>query len=545
MLLENLGFKKKIHVGISLSANNFIELVCVDKNTKSVVKYSSSNIKYNSAIREIIDFDEFNEVLQDLFEDAGLEPTECSVTLNLPNVHFGISALENASETPYIVENLQSEIEDLYIFKRNEPIISYSILEGATARSQKNIIFSAIQTKVVVKIIEIFDALGIDLVRIDNSYSAMLKAIQFCDRFSKYVQKEERTTIILITPNSCCSFFMNGNTLVDCTEEPLAIKSFSSEEVYATITKLAANSITKNNPQSLLIISETDEVNSELLAQNLNFKGNLDCINKSLNENEPFIEISGVGSDIDANMIAYMTIEAVGAAVSDYDDYPLNINFLPPERVNENLVQVGEYMVDLYRFIIIVLGFAILAGFIIGGIISAVLGSQMDQLQGKNSDSKNKIDVFKKRVTEDESTQKKNYFPVLTNVLNNNKVVVDVYSALSTQIPEGIYIKKYVINANGGIGIVGEAPTSESVQDFVKSLRELNPDLMLAKLSINTVNDPIPAKLKNGFTFEIKTSKTEVDLNSDEQFIQSSIQNTSTNINNSTNGMLPPPSPLI
>ena len=112
MLLENLGFKKRIHVGISLSANNFIELVCVDKNTKSVVNYSSSNIKYNSAIREIIDFDEFNEVLQDLFEDAGLDPTECSVTLNLPNVHFGITSLENASETPYIVENLQSEIED-------------------------------------------------------------------------------------------------------------------------------------------------------------------------------------------------------------------------------------------------------------------------------------------------------------------------------------------------------------------------------------------------------------------------------------------------
>ena len=84
-LVENLGFKKKTHVGVSLSANNFIELVCVDDKTKSVVKYASGNIKYNNAIREIIDYDEFTEVLEGLFDEAGLDPSQCAVTLNLPN----------------------------------------------------------------------------------------------------------------------------------------------------------------------------------------------------------------------------------------------------------------------------------------------------------------------------------------------------------------------------------------------------------------------------------------------------------------------------
>ena len=87
-LVENLGFKKKTHIGISLSANNFIELVCIDDKTKSVVKYSSGNIKYNNAIREIIDYDEFAEVLEGLFDEAGLDPAQCAVTLNLPNVHL-------------------------------------------------------------------------------------------------------------------------------------------------------------------------------------------------------------------------------------------------------------------------------------------------------------------------------------------------------------------------------------------------------------------------------------------------------------------------
>ncbi len=551
-MLEKLGFKKRTHVGISLSANNFIELVCIDKASKSVVKYSSGNIKYNNAIREIIDFDEFAEVVEGLFEDAGLNPSDCSVTLNLPNVHFGITSLDNVSETPFIVENLQSEIEDLYIFKRNEPIISYSILDSASGRDKKNIIYSAIQTKVIVKLIEIFDNLEAELVRIDTSYSSMLKAIQFCDRFSKYVQKEERTAILLITPNSCCSFYLNGPTLIDCVEEPLAVKSFSTEEVYSAISKIATNTISKNSPQSFLIISETDEVNSEMLAQRLDFKGEVDCINKSINTNEQFIDISGVGTDIDSNMISYMTIEAVGAAAADYDDYPLNINFLPPERINENLIQVGEYEVDLYRFITVVLVSAVLAAAVVCIVFTSILTSKVNNMQGQNYSAEKEIEVFKKTIKTNEKTQKKDILPILTKILETNKTVFDVYSALSTEIPDSIYIKKFVTNADGGIGILGEAKTSESVQDFVKGLREKNSDLMLSKLSINSKNDPIPAKIPNGFTFEIKTSKIDVALTEDD-FINTVMQNNPIQTQNMTkqrgrrgpSPMTPPPAPII
>ena len=50
-LLELLGFKKRIHVGISLSLNNFIELTVIDDKTKCIEKYVSSEVKYNSAIK--------------------------------------------------------------------------------------------------------------------------------------------------------------------------------------------------------------------------------------------------------------------------------------------------------------------------------------------------------------------------------------------------------------------------------------------------------------------------------------------------------------
>lgn len=544
-MLEKLGFKKRTHVGISLSANNFIELVCIDKQSKTVVGYSSGNIKYNNAIREIIDYDEFREVVEGLFEDAGLSPQNCAVTLNLPNVHFGIAPMENDSSPMYIVDNIRDEIEELYIFKRNEPTISYSVLDSA-GRGQKNVVFGAVQTTTVGKIIEIFESLDAELVRIDTSYSSMLKAIQFCDKFKQYTQRGEKTSILLVTPNSCCSFYLNGPSLVDCMEEPLAVKSFSAEEVYSAISKIATNAISKNSPESLLIISETDEVNAELLAQRIGFQGNIDCLNKSLNQNDEFIEVSGVGSNIDSNMISYMTIEAVGAACADYDEYPLNLNFLPGEMINENIVQVGDYEIDFIRFAILALVTGLVIGILIVAVVSFIVKAQKDAIDSKNTEYRGQIEVFDRRISDNKTSTGKSVFPILSKVLENNKSIVGVYTGLSTEIPETIYIKKFITNAQGGIGIIGEASTSESVQDFVKGLREKNSDLMLSKLSVNSKADLVPAKIPNGFTFEIKTSSNDISLDYDEDFIPSAInQMTSQRGGSRRSQLAPPPSPVI
>ena len=552
-LLEQIGFKKRTHVGISLSANNFVELVCIDKNTKSVVKYASGNIKYNNAIREIIDYDEFTEVLEGLFEEAGLDPQECAVTLNLPNVHFGITTMDNESEEPFIIENLQSEIEDLYIFKRNEPEIRHCNFDSKKGRGQKNALFSAVQTKVIVKLIEIFDSLQCEIVKIDTSYSSLLKAIQFCDRFSKYVQKEEKTAILLITANSCSTFYLEGNVVNDLFEEPLAVKSFSSEEVYSTISKIAANTISKNSPQSLLIISETDEVNSELLASRLEFSGEIDCINKNLNTNDQFIEVSGIGSDIDANMISYMTIESVGAAASSYDDYPLDLNFLPDERIGKNVVSVGPYEVELKNLATACILTGIIVGLLFGLGGKLVLDSLTNSLSEDASSSKRKVKVFKERINKSEKSKDKSIFPVLKQIIDNNTAVLDTYNALSTSIPDEVYIKKFVTTSEGGIGIIGEAETSEQVSAFLKGLKETKSDLSLMKISLNTPEDPVPAKIKDGFTFEIKTKDHDVYLYDDYEPVEMEQQAPAPNNNRQQNNkknsgnqrsMTPPP-PII
>ncbi len=529
-LLEKIGFKKKIHVGISLSVNNFIELVCVDKNSKNVTRYASGNIKYNNAIREIIDFDEFQEVVESLFEEAGLDPKECSVTLNLPNVHFGISTLETAADTPYIIENLQSELEDLYIFKRNEPVISYSFINSAD-KDHPKIIYSAIQTNVIGRIIEIFDNMQADLVRIDNSISSLLKSLQYCDRFSRYFEKSQNTAVLLITPNSYHMFYMNANNVVDYVEEPIAIKSFSIDELYTNISKTAIEMLEKHSPSSLLIISETDEVKSELMSSRINFSGDVDCVNKSVNNSEKFIEVLSSGSEIDENMISYLTIEAVGAAVADYAEYPLNINFMPLERINPNLVEVFGYEVDFYRFLLILAGVAVLGAVVFGLILKSFFQSRIDSVNDSNRTKQEEIQVFQRKTTANLEGGKKNIFPTLKKIVDNNTAVITAYNLLSTDIPENVYIKKFVTNSEGGIGILGEAKTSDLAETFASRLGAKNQDLTLSKISINSANDLLPSKMAEGFTFEIKTKSVDVALNEEEDLIRANIENTITGIN--------------
>ena len=523
-LLEQIGFKKKTHVGISLSANNFIELVCIDKASRSVIKYSSGNIKYNNAIREIIDYDEFTEVLEGLFSDAGLNPEECAVTINLPNVHFGITELESDQAEDFVIENIQAEVEDLYVFKRNEPVISYSKFDSKLGRNRKSVVFGAIQAKVVVKLLEIFENMQCEVVRIDTAYSSLIKAIQFCDRFNKYVQKEEKTAVLLVTPNSCCTFYLEGNIICDIFEEPLAVKSFSTEEVYSTITKIADNTISKNKPQTLLVISETDEVNAELLSSRLNFEGEKDYLNKSVNSNDQFIDVAGHDSYIDSNMISYMTIEAVGAAVADFDEYPLEINFLPPDRIKQDMVEVGGYEVEMKKLLIVTIGLALVLALIVGTAGKTLLQMQNDASSQNASEKSRQVEVFKKRVKEAEGTNGKNIFPVLKQIIDTNTNVLNVYNALSTDISETMYIRKFVTNSAGGIGIIGEAKTSEEITAFAKELKEKKSDLSLTKISINTESDPVPAKIKDGFTFWIKTENTDIYLNEGNPLSMENIQ---------------------
>ncbi len=548
-MLDKLGFKKRIHVGISVSINNVISLMCIDNKTKSVANYSTGSIKYNSAIREIIDFNEFKETIENLFEEAGLIPNECVVSLTLPNVCFGLTPLDDSSEQEYIIENLQAELEDLYIFKRNEPVISYVLLENETSKESRNILYSAIQSKMIIKLLDTFDSLGIEVERIDTAYSSILKAIKYLDRFSKHNQPEVKTALIIIMANCCCAFNLKDGVVLYYKEQPLAVKSFSPEEVFETLISFVGHISEDLTPQSLLIISETDEVSAELLAERLSFSGEVDYADMNNPEDELISTemFLGDNEDEEKNILQNISLETIGAAVSTFDDFEININFLPAERIKTNLIQVGGYEIEFVRFIFVMLIVALLFGLIAGLAVKSFLINQIENQSIENTSAIQEIKEFENKIQKDGQITSADVFPVMQKILNSNKNIVNAYTCLSTEIPDSIYIRKFITNAMGGIGIIGESTNSEDVEKFLSKLKEKNEDLMVAKLSVNTKNDPVPAKIPNGFTFALKTSDTDIDLNEDEDVPSTvSPENNSSFMPGSVSGtMTPPPAPVI
>ena len=60
----------KVTVGISVSPNVGLELIQIDPSTNKIVKYARRDLPYNSSIREIEDYTEFKQNLQDLFNEV-------------------------------------------------------------------------------------------------------------------------------------------------------------------------------------------------------------------------------------------------------------------------------------------------------------------------------------------------------------------------------------------------------------------------------------------------------------------------------------------
>ena len=143
-LLESLGLSSISTVGISVSASNIIEMICIDKGQRMITKYACKELKYNNAIREIISYDDFALAIQELFREINVNPKNCNVVLNIPNVHFSFISLPLVLPDEQVSTAISSEVEEMYLFKRHEPVISWNTVTVNKDTDKRYIVFGAI-----------------------------------------------------------------------------------------------------------------------------------------------------------------------------------------------------------------------------------------------------------------------------------------------------------------------------------------------------------------------------------------------------------------
>ncbi|MBQ2645046.1 hypothetical protein IJG14_05700 [bacterium] len=517
-LLETLGLTSISTVGISVSASNLIEMICIDKTQRMITKYACRELKYNNAIREIINYDDFAMAVQELFEEIKVNPKNSNVVLNIPNVHFSFSTVPLVLPDEQISTAISSEVEEMYLFKRHEPVISWNTISSNKETEKRYVVYGAVQENTIQNLKDIFDELGAKLVAIETANSSMIKGIVYSRILEEEFADNDTTNILLINSNSYSIFCMQGKKVVDYFEEPLAIKSFSSDEVYIVISSAAGSSLENYPAKNLLVVSETNEVSAEILCHKISFEGNLKYLDRNMYADKSFMEIS---AGILPKYSPIISLEAVGAAAYTYEAFPIKFNFLLS--VDSDISSIltfhildQDYEIEKQTLLklsvvaaVIILCIFLLISLIIT-LVEKRLYKEINAMQDEYVEISSKIDSTK--ISGDVS----NIYEVSKSIVDENDKEVSILHGLGSEIPSDVYLTSFYCNSGSEVRIEGNSNSSESIYSYIKGLKTKYPNIKISQLQLGYAEDN-PNATVYSFLIESEESSKKANIATQQQ----------------------------
>lgn len=523
-IFSQLGIGSKETVYLSVTPGVGLELIQLDNNSKTVNKYSYRPLQYNDSLREIADIEGFKTAVTELFAELKINP-KCNVVLNMPMVLFGIKELPVLLGDEAVTEALTSEVEQSYVFKRYEPIVSWVDVSNNNSGEMRRLFYTAIQKNIIDEIKASLQEIGATLVSVEVSLTSVLKALSYANLTEAQMQEGVSWNLMLISQNGYSICSMVGNNIVDYYEEPLAIKSFEGDEIYNAINASAQITLMSFPANYLYIVSETDMVSAELLSSRLQAEG---IVNYLENNDFKRQDVIPVSLEILEETAHKISLEAIGIAAPV--NMPVKFNFLntpgkdgngenPDEPVH---VVLGAYEFDISpnmaRNIALIISVIIMIPalllFILVPMVVKNKQAQLDELNSKLSNVQNEI----KKLEEDQNKFKD--FDVNTEikkVLGDNRAKLMAYTAIGDSVPKKLWLTYFVAKDDGKIDIKGEASNVEDVYTFYKNLKDslINTKLRLHKLEMksDSIEDAVSIDLNQAsdYLFEI-TNMTDAEL---------------------------------
>ena len=507
-LFAALGLSSKNIIGISVSSANFVEIAVVDKKTKTITRYARKELSYNNAIREIINYDDFAEAVKELFKEINIQPKGAHVVLNLPNVHFAFTSLPTMIPDDQLTTSIASEVDNIYLFKRNEPVISCNIINTDTENDKKYIAYAAIQENTIQNIKNIFEDLAVDLVAVENVNSSIIKGILYSNVIEQEISSYGNTSILLLNTNSMSILSFQDKKITDYYEEPLAIKSYSEEEVYNVIANSAMAALENYPSKNLLIVSETDEISAEMLSHKIKFDGTLKFIDRNVFSDSVFMNAS---PNILPKYLPLISLEVVGAAIYSYETFPLKFNFLTDaeneisslitipimgvdyEIERKSVYSVGGVIIAVYLFVAFILYFSVM-------IYEKKLYKDITTLEDKYVEYTAKVNAEKITGNGDD------VFTVIKKFSDFNKNELEIYKGVGSEIPSNVYLTSFFSKSDGQIRIEGVASSSDAIYAFVKGLKTKYQDIVISKLQLG-FGEGTASATTYAFTIESEITK--------------------------------------
>ncbi len=526
-ILSQLGLSgSKDVVYLSVTPSVGLELILLDTTARTVKNYAYRPLEYNESLREIANIEEFKRDVEDLFSELKIN-LKSNVILNLPMVLFGSKDLPLLLADDAVTEALTSEVEQSYIFKRFEPVVSWCDATASQTGDSRKLFYSALQKNVVDDIKNALAELGISLVGVEISLTSILKALAFTGLAEAQMKDNVSWNLMLINQNGYSICSMVGKNIVEYYEEPLAIKSFEGDEIYNAINASAQITLMSYPANYLYILSTTDMVSAELLSKRINFDGMINYYdNNDFKRDNPL----PVSLEVLEDTAHKISLEAIGIAVGSAVSMPVKFNFLTKstesgvEDPNEPFhVEFGSHEFDISPnaarnisvLISILLLIPVFAAYMIIPMIEKQKQTQLNDINSKLEQTNNEI----KRIQEEQN--KLNDFDAnaeIKKVLGFNRSKLMAYTALGESVPKNLWITYFTAKDDGKIDIKGDSENVEDIYTFFKNMKDslINTKLRLHKLEMksNSVDEAvtIDPDTPNDYEFEI-TNMTDAEVN--------------------------------
>lgn len=527
-ILSQLGVGSKDTVYLSVTPGVGLELIQLDTSSRTIKNYAYRPLEYNESLRELSDIEGFKNAVTELFAELKIN-IKSNVVLNLPMVLFGSKELPLLLADDAVTEALTSEVEQSYIFKRYEPVISWIDANNFQSGDMRKLFYSAVQKNVIDDIKNALTELGATLSGVEMSLTSILKALAFSGLAEEQMKKNISWNLMLITQSGYSICSMIGKNIVDYYEEPLAIKSFEGDEIYNAINASAQITLMSYPANYLYVVSETDMVSAELLSKRLQTDGIVNFWENNSFKKQDALPVSLEVLEETAHKIS---LEAIGIAVGSSVSMPVRFNFISGSSTSDGAtddpnepvhIPIGENGIDISpnaaRNVALAAGVVLLIPAILAFILVPMVANQKQTLLDEVNAKLQQTDAEIKRLQEEQNKQ--NDFDVnaeIKKVLANNRSKLMAYTALGESVPKKLWVTYFVAKDDGKFDIKGDSSNVEDIYLFFRNMKDslISTKLRLHKLEMKTdsVDEAvtIDPNQPTDYEFEI-TNMTNAELN--------------------------------
>ncbi len=512
-----MAFKKKTVVGVSVSLEKGLEVAQIDFLSKKVLKYGSRALTYDNNRKEIADLDIFKDTLADLFFELGI-PNGSDIVLNFPAITYRVTDYPASLGEEQVQAAIEEDLLEHPILKEVECAISAVRLPNSTMQFHK-VAYTALQKTMLIEIAMQIKELGHTLYAIDTSIGSTLNALIYNERVEV---ASDAPWMLLVVENSYARILsMVGSSYIDSFEERISIgEVLGDAENYSVVTD-AVNSLLRNLPaQRLYVISKTDVISAKILAEQLEYKGQI--IHQDVNcfATEPYLYAD---ESIDPAVAKNMSLDVIGAAIyKDIERYvPVKFNlfnaYLGDVYLNEQPLVINfnslSFVLSVERMLVLgLLIAAVIAGMVF--VYSQVLGKQISEKEDKIAQTKASIAKIQKFLDENKSVSGDVFNPseeIQMGVVHN-KNVYSYYSIVGTEIPQKLWLTSLELGPH--TTIEGQADNLESVYSFYRNVKDYNPQagIQLQRLDLATKSNVSTLTTDDGFDTESIISSMEADF---------------------------------